>query len=141
MIRRPPRSTRTDTLFPYTTLFRSAGLPVHDCPPPKAALASWLKAYGTVEGGNYGHLLLEQQAESDDTLLSALRPYFESAHLDAREHFHCKIGISLHPDSPATPNVTYPACLPTKALRGLFGEAMAGLVTEAYQNEFVGGHR
>src|SRR3546814_12399431 len=27
MIRRPPRSTRTDTLFPYTTLFRSQ---VHD---------------------------------------------------------------------------------------------------------------
>src|SRR3546814_3189303 len=25
MIRRPPRSTRTDTLFPYTTLFRSMG--------------------------------------------------------------------------------------------------------------------
>src|SRR3546814_11641811 len=31
MIRRPPRSTRTDTLFPYTTLFRS-GTPVD---PPK----------------------------------------------------------------------------------------------------------
>src|SRR3546814_9501838 len=29
MIRRPPRSTRTDTLFPYTTLFRSP-----DCPNP-----------------------------------------------------------------------------------------------------------
>src|SRR3546814_12421189 len=28
MIRRPPRSTRTDTLFPYTTLFRSAS-PFH----------------------------------------------------------------------------------------------------------------
>src|SRR3546814_11808654 len=28
MIRRPPRSTRTDTLFPYTTLFRS--IAVHD---------------------------------------------------------------------------------------------------------------
>src|SRR3546814_4162003 len=28
MVRRPPRSTRTDTLFPYTTLFRSrAGVP------------------------------------------------------------------------------------------------------------------
>src|SRR3546814_18902522 len=25
MVRRPPRSTRTDTLFPYTTLFRSHG--------------------------------------------------------------------------------------------------------------------
>src|SRR3546814_4860423 len=27
MIRRPPRSTRTDTLFPYTTLFRSKRAP------------------------------------------------------------------------------------------------------------------
>src|SRR3546814_18439337 len=41
MIRRPPRSTRTDTLFPYTTLFRSrysisftgaAGLPITKLP-------------------------------------------------------------------------------------------------------------
>src|SRR3546814_9259975 len=34
MIRRPPRSTRTDTLFPYTTLFRSPGrgsIPIY-CP-------------------------------------------------------------------------------------------------------------
>src|SRR3546814_8192932 len=30
MIRRPPRSTRTDTLFPYTTLFRSLGLVERD---------------------------------------------------------------------------------------------------------------
>src|SRR3546814_2916728 len=32
MIRRPPRSTRTDTLFPYTTLFRSIGIDagIHD---------------------------------------------------------------------------------------------------------------
>src|SRR3546814_5352628 len=28
MIRRPPRSTRTDTLFPYTTLFRSCLIPL-----------------------------------------------------------------------------------------------------------------
>src|SRR3546814_3843281 len=36
MIRRPPRSTRTDTLFPYTTLFRSrageSGLFEHQVP-------------------------------------------------------------------------------------------------------------
>src|SRR3546814_12522158 len=32
MIRRPPRSTRTDTLFPYTTLFRSRQRP---CASPK----------------------------------------------------------------------------------------------------------
>src|SRR3546814_11342888 len=29
MLRRPPRSTRTDTLFPYTTLFRSCGRSEH----------------------------------------------------------------------------------------------------------------
>src|SRR3546814_15029552 len=31
MIRRPPRSTRTDTLFPYTTLFRSVGVGSGEC--------------------------------------------------------------------------------------------------------------
>src|SRR3546814_10490118 len=58
MIRRPPRSTRTDTLFPYTTLFRSCVPPalVEMRPPmvaeplaprlrgkrrPAAAAASW----------------------------------------------------------------------------------------------------
>src|SRR3546814_14580895 len=32
MIRRPPRSTRTDTLFPYTTLFRSQSRCRHPAP-------------------------------------------------------------------------------------------------------------
>src|SRR3546814_5196635 len=35
MIRRPPRSTRTDTLFPYTTLFRSTTAPF--------SLTSWTR--------------------------------------------------------------------------------------------------
>src|SRR3546814_18390063 len=35
MIRRPPRSTRTDTLFPYTTLFRSPHLHLHLQDAPK----------------------------------------------------------------------------------------------------------
>src|SRR3546814_2341486 len=34
MIRRPPRSTRTDTLFPYTTLFRSRKRLAKDAPIP-----------------------------------------------------------------------------------------------------------
>src|SRR3546814_10606610 len=40
MIRRPPRSTRTDTLFPYTTLFRSASIlriAIHANPEPIGA--------------------------------------------------------------------------------------------------------
>src|SRR3546814_3767248 len=32
MVRRPPRSPRTDTLFPYTTLFRSVHLSAHGDP-------------------------------------------------------------------------------------------------------------
>src|SRR3546814_6884470 len=43
MIRRPPRSTRTDTLFPYTTLFRS---PFDSGPPNTHAVR--LKAVGGV---------------------------------------------------------------------------------------------
>src|SRR3546814_10073225 len=55
MIRRPPRSTRTDTLFPYTTLFRSHGEPdeiaafdyiygVLHCPAYRKTYAEFLKS-------------------------------------------------------------------------------------------------
>src|SRR3546814_17277637 len=37
MIRRPPRSTRTSTLFPHTTLFRSEAAEVLPAPVPKVA--------------------------------------------------------------------------------------------------------
>src|SRR3546814_20922970 len=37
-IRRPPRSTRTDTLFPYTTLFRSEAVDAHRLHPPAQAV-------------------------------------------------------------------------------------------------------
>src|SRR3546814_331085 len=62
MIRRPPRSTRTDTLFPYTTLFRSH--------------AAW---YGSVVGGDRvggpdPHWLAGNLAGGD-------RPRVERAHL------------------------------------------------------------
>src|SRR3546814_4939349 len=40
MIRRPPRSTRTDTLFPYTTLFRSLFPVVSPRPAEDIALSS-----------------------------------------------------------------------------------------------------
>lgn len=100
---------------------------MHTCPPPTDALTEWLEAYGTVEQ-SYGHLLLEQKTEIDQELIDALRPYFESAHLDAREYFHAQVGISLHPDAAGgPPPVCYPNCLPSKAHRGLFGEVVAGL--------------
>src|SRR3546814_2033211 len=44
MIRRPPRSTRTDTLFPYTTLFRSQDYRRSTpCAAVGAAAAVWVK--------------------------------------------------------------------------------------------------
>src|SRR3546814_14821862 len=48
MIRRPPRSTRTDTLFPYTTLFRSAPLVV----PASAASEEEEHEHGGIFGRN-----------------------------------------------------------------------------------------
>src|SRR3546814_13195284 len=54
MIRRPPRSTRTDTLFPYTTLVRSAGrlarLPRPPVPPVPRGGRAGVRA-AAAEGG------------------------------------------------------------------------------------------
>src|SRR3546814_7220602 len=47
MIRRPPRSTRTDTLFPYTTLFRSTGRLLEPLP----ALRHHLQVVGAIDIG------------------------------------------------------------------------------------------
>src|SRR3546814_2986896 len=44
MIRRPPTSTRTDTLFPYTTLFRSCRSPAPTATIPSATAATTLAA-------------------------------------------------------------------------------------------------
>src|SRR3546814_2622965 len=46
MIRRPPRSTRTDTLFPYTTLFRSLPARAHLVGETRAARGPRRRARG-----------------------------------------------------------------------------------------------
>src|SRR3546814_916434 len=53
MIRRPPRSTRTDTLFPYTTLFRSLYRWPRGAVPPRARRPAPLRGrwLGLVGGG------------------------------------------------------------------------------------------
>jgi hypothetical protein len=76
----------------------------------------------------------------DGTLCGRLRPYFESAHLDARQRFHEELGIDLHPDATEEESpVSYPTSLPSTTLRGLFGEVFAGLVSQAYP--LVGNHQ
>src|SRR3546814_16668583 len=52
MIRRPPRSTRTDPLFPYTTLFRSPACPRH---PVAASGPRHDRGAGTAAAAYAGH--------------------------------------------------------------------------------------
>src|SRR3546814_11491783 len=67
MIRRPPRSTRTDTLFPYTTLFRS-GLRVADCGVGQRHLGASL-LWGPSEAPKFApicHIYRQTEAIADD---------------------------------------------------------------------------
>src|SRR3546814_1991534 len=54
MIRRPPRSTRTDTLFPYTTLFRSSARVPLDAARSRRARSSARLCRGNER--RYGHV-------------------------------------------------------------------------------------
>src|SRR3546814_21041223 len=59
MIRRPPRSTRTDTLFPYTTLFRSPIQTSVASPDAAPDLRSARAAGGSNEGLSYARRACE----------------------------------------------------------------------------------
>lgn len=113
---------------------------MHTCPPPHDILDEWLEEHFSTNG-SFGHLLLLQKEIDPATICQGLRLYFESAHLDARQVFHADMGIDLHPDAgdfDGEAPIEYPGCLPTTTRKGLFGEVMAGLITEGY--ELVGAH-
>src|SRR3546814_11343546 len=78
MLRRPPRSTRTDTLFPYTTLFRShpAKRGVH-CPRPRCRII--LVGFGTSH-------LIQHGCQAVDIILY---PVGDGAHFVARSGRAC----------------------------------------------------
>src|SRR3546814_14862893 len=79
MIRRPPRSTRTDTLLPYPTLFRSASLgdiagSIEDQRPRLAPVGVDREPLAGLEGGGVpAHLLhrVEHQAFRTDPMEAA----------------------------------------------------------------------
>src|SRR3546814_3434341 len=72
MIRRPPRSTRTDTLFPYTTLFRAGPTPIF---PPDDEVRALFDRLGTAID------LADESAYDIFTAASAtMASYFAFAH-------------------------------------------------------------
>src|SRR3546814_10343143 len=80
MIRRPPRSTRTDTLFPYTTLFRSHQLALEIMQVAQLVRAARISVGGGGRGSRHGdeadaHQHEDQQRSEEHTseLQSLLR--------------------------------------------------------------------
>src|SRR3546814_682604 len=71
MKRRPPRSTRTDTLFPYTTLFRSFYLALYWA---QALAAQSDDSDLAAQVAPLAKLLAEQEAKIADELLSVQGP-------------------------------------------------------------------
>src|SRR3546814_20496563 len=84
MIRRPPRSTLTDTLLPYTTLFRAPIVAPSQVPWGQKALGGYLGAdqaawrrhdsVALIEDGARVPVLLVDQGEADSFLEKQLRP-------------------------------------------------------------------
>src|SRR3546814_14126904 len=67
MIRRPPRSTRTDTLFPYTTLFRSQPVPPFQLFHHVAVAVAGGEIHRRVDAGRiFAQALLDQAAVLDE---------------------------------------------------------------------------
>src|SRR3546814_6064838 len=63
MIRRPPRSTRTDTLFPYTTLFRSIRCGPHDAHPGREGSCLAVRAESAERRNTGSHRSLSRHDE------------------------------------------------------------------------------
>src|SRR3546814_1581777 len=69
MIRRPPRSTRTDTLFPYTPLFRSAREELADGREQTAAAAETAQVHSACRARQTPSAAEQPEQRADDGLL------------------------------------------------------------------------
>src|SRR3546814_14526755 len=108
MIRRPPRSTRTDTLFPYTTLFRS----------PEAHVQFLGMGEDVVEIGEYAfvHAGIRPGVPLDKQALTDLRwireEFLEDASDPGKMIVHGQ-RIPAEPDVPSTRIGVYYAAIPS----------------------------
>src|SRR3546814_7195246 len=70
MIRRPPRSTRTDTLFPYTTLFRSLDEPTANLSVP--ATRELLRTMAELKQHGVAQIIISDRSEEHTSELQSL---------------------------------------------------------------------
>lgn len=116
-------------------------MPLHTHKPNEDLISKYFKSFNDEEIEGYMHILKVATFDDMQAVLDDFKPYFESAHLDARSVFHVEVGINLHPDAgidDPVASISYPRTLPIRTRRGLFGEAFSGLLTELVP--FIGKH-
>src|SRR3546814_5021235 len=94
MIRRPPRSTRTDTLFPYTTLFRSSATAAADRRAGRRADGRW---HGTLAADDRRRrdVLLQARSEEHTSELQSLMPISYAAFCLKKKHSPTTLLITI----------------------------------------------
>src|SRR3546814_3031011 len=93
MIRRPPRSTRTDTLFPYTTLFRS-------CSAGGVPSVCWSWARAGVAAIPAASIMAIRSEEHTSELQSLMRISYAVFSLIQPPFLSAPIRLALHPPGP-----------------------------------------
>src|SRR3546814_1074213 len=82
MIRRPPRSTRTDTLFPYTTLFRSTIIVLRAVKQMIAPVRDQIAARRCAKADRIGHAVIANR----DAVVRNARWHIENIAGRSEEH-------------------------------------------------------
>src|SRR3546814_20777972 len=110
MIRPPPRSTRTDTLFPYTTLFRSA----HGAPPPPTTQEDHSAHAAPGQDGQHdGHPPAGGQTPTEDAASAGAMPHGAMGHEAQEPMDH---GSMEHMDQGGATSAPPPSEPPPRAL-------------------------
>src|SRR3546814_978015 len=107
MIRRPPRSTRTDTLFPYTTLFRSrsAGEPARESQRAHGRLGPGGDEADHLHRRHRGHKVARRSDEHTSELQSLMRISYAVFCLKKNtRHYYARLKSS----TPNTRDKSYP---------------------------------
>lgn len=109
-------------------------MPAHDFTGSLDDLRNWIPVTGCTTLADYQRLLCTGSLiGTADPGYIALKTYLESAHRDARDHFHEICSIDLHPGANGPGGrVEYPNRLIGRVRKGLFGEALCGVITESW---------